>query len=308
MGGPREVIWHMIMRKNYGASYFIVGRDHAGPGNRSDGEPFYDPYDSQKNALEYADELNMQVVPFQMMVYVDDLDKYMPIDDLEEDTKFSSISGTELRARLADGRELPEWFTYPEVAEQLRTTYKPRSKQGLTVFFTGLPSSGKSTLANALMVKLLELGRQATLLDGDIVRKHLSSELGFSREHRDLNIKRISFVASEIARHGGIAIAAPIAPYDKTRQEARKMVKSAGGGFILIHVATPVEICEQRDRKGLYAAARAGKIKEFTGVSDPYEVPTDAEITLDTVDYTVEELANQILLYLSKEGYLSGRA
>lgn len=308
MGGPREVIWHMIMRKNYGASYFIVGRDHAGPGNRSDGQPFYDPYDSQKKALKYAEELNMQVVPFQMMVYVDEQDKYMPMDDIKEGTKFSSISGTELRARLAEGRDLPEWFTYPEVAEQLRTTYKPRSQQGLTLFFTGLSGAGKSTLANALMVKLLELGRQVTLLDGDIVRKHLSSELGFSKEHRDLNIKRIGFVASEVARHGGLAICAPIAPYDKIRQEVRKMVTAAGGGFILVHVATPIEECEKRDRKGLYAAARAGKIKEFTGISDPYEVPTDAELTLDTVNYSVDELANQILLYLEREGYLNARA
>jgi sulfate adenylyltransferase len=198
---------------------------------------------------------------------------------------------------------------YPEVAGELRQTYKPRHEQGLTIFFTGLSGAGKSTLANALMVKLLELGKHSvTLLDGDIVRKHLSSELGFSKEHRDLNIRRIGYVASEIAKHGGIAICAPIAPYDLVRKDVRAMVQENGGGFVLVHVATPIEECEKRDRKGLYAAARTGKIKEFTGVSDPYEEPNDAEITLDTVQYSVEELTNQILLYLEKEGYLNVRS
>jgi sulfate adenylyltransferase len=250
----------------------------------------------------------MQVVPFQMMVYVDDLDKYMPMDDIEEGTKFSSISGTELRERLREGRDLPEWFTYPEVAKVLRGTYKAKDQQGLTVFFTGLSGAGKSTLANALMVKLLELGRQVTLLDGDVVRKHLSSELGFSKEHRDLNIRRIGYVASEISRHGGLAICAPIAPYDYIRKQVREMVESGGAGFVLVHVATPLDECEKRDRKGLYAQARAGKIKEFTGISDPYEEPDDAELTLDTVNYSVDELANQVLLYLEREGYLNARA
>jgi sulfate adenylyltransferase len=308
MGGPREVLWHMIMRKNYGTTHFIVGRDHAGPGNRSDGEPFYDPYDAQKYAEKYADELGIEVVPFQMMVYVPEHDKYMPVDDIPKGTGFKSISGTELRARLAEGRELPEWFTYPEVATELRKTYPPRYQQGVTVFFTGLSGAGKSTIANALMVKLLEQGRRSvTLLDGDVVRKHLSSELGFSKEHRDLNIKRIGYVASEISKHGGIAICAPIAPYDAIRKEVRGMVKSYGGGFVLVHVATPIEVCEQRDRKGLYAAARAGKIKEFTGVSDPYEEPTDAELTLNTEEYSADELANHVLLYLEKEGYIEAR-
>ncbi|HEY4160733.1 MAG TPA: bifunctional sulfate adenylyltransferase/adenylylsulfate kinase, partial [Candidatus Saccharimonadales bacterium] len=244
MGGPREVLWHMIMRKNYGATHFIVGRDHAGPGNRSDGKPFYDPYDAQKNAEKYAEELGIEVVPFQMMVYVPEHDGYMPVDDIPEGTEYKSISGTELRARLATGRELPEWFTYPEVAEELRRTYRPRYKRGVTVFFTGLSGAGKSTIANALMVKLLELGgRSVTLLDGDVVRKNLSSELGFSKEHRDLNIRRIGFVAAEIAKHGGIAICAPIAPYDATRKDVRAMVTENGAGFILVHVATPIEVC-----------------------------------------------------------------
>lgn len=309
MGGPREAVWHMIIRKNYGVTHFIIGRDHAGPGKDSDDNDFYGPYDAQELAEKYASEIGVEVVPFQMMVHVTELDKYMPIDDVPEGMETSSISGTELRARLADGRDLPEWFTYPEVAEELRKTHKPRYERGLTVFFTGLSGAGKSTIANALMVKLLEQGkRTVTMLDGDHIRKHLSSELGFSKEHRDLNVKRIGYVASEIAKHGGIALCAPIAPYDSIRKEVRDMVRDNGGGFILVHVATPIDECEKRDRKGLYAAARAGKIKEFTGVSDPYEEPTDAEITLDTVNYTPDELANQILLYLEKEEFLKDNA
>lgn len=305
MGGPREVLWHMIMRKNYGATHFVVGRDHAGPGNRSDGEPFYDPYDAQRNAEQHADELGMEVVPFQMMVYVPEHDKYMPMDDIGEGTEFMSISGTELRARLRDGRDLPEWFTYPEVAEELRATYKPRHEQGLTIFFTGLSGAGKSTVANALLVKLLELGKHSvTLLDGDHVRQSLSAELGFSKKDRDTNVRRIGYVASEISKHGGLAICAPIAPYDQLRKDVRGMVENSGGGFVLVHVDTPLEVCEDRDRKGMYAAARAGKIKEFTGISDPYEEPTDADIKLDTVSHSVDELTNQILLHLEKEGYL----
>lgn len=299
MGGPREALWHMIIRKNYGVTHFIIGRDHAGPGKNSKGKDFYGPYDAQDLANKHKDEVGVEVIPFQMMVYVKEHDKYMPVDDVPKDVEPMSISGTELRARLAEGRELPEWFTYPEVAGELRKTHRPRHNQGLVVFFTGLSGAGKSTIANALMIKLLEQGRRSvTLLDGDHVRKNLSSELGFSKEHRDLNVKRIGYVASEIAKHGGIALCAPIAPYDSVRKEVRDMVKSNGGGFILVHVATSIEECEKRDRKGLYAAARAGKIKEFTGVSDPYEEPKDAEITLNTVEYSPEELANQILYYI----------
>jgi sulfate adenylyltransferase len=305
MGGPREAVWHMIIRKNYGVTHFIVGRDHAGPGKNSDGEDFYGPYDAQKLAEQHAKEIGVEMVPFQMMVYVPDLDKYMPIDDVPEGMEHASISGTELRARLAEGKALPEWFTYPEVAQELQKTHKPRFDKGLTVFFTGLSGAGKSTIANALMVKLMELGkRSVSLLDGDIVRQNLSSELGFSKEHRDLNVKRIGYVASEISKHGGIALCAPIAPYDSIRKEVRDIVASNGGGFILVHVATSLEECEKRDRKGLYAAARAGKIKEFTGISDPYEEPSDAEITLDTEKYSPDELANQVLLYLEREGYI----
>jgi sulfate adenylyltransferase len=308
MGGPREALLHAILRKNYGCSHFIVGRDHAGPGNDSNGEPFYGPYDAQELMKKHEEELGIAMVPFRMVVYAEDKDAYLPIDEVPEGTRTLSLSGTELRERLADGRELPEWFTFPEVATQLRRTHKPRHQQGFTVFFTGLSGSGKSTVANVLLAKLLELGgRPVTLLDGDIVRKNLSSELGFSKEHRDLNIARIGFVASEITKNGGIALCAPIAPYRAVRQQVREMVQS-GGGFILVHVSTPLEVCEQRDRKGLYAKARAGIIKEFTGISDPYEEPENPEIPLDTSELTPEEAAQQIILYLEKEGYIGTSA
>ncbi len=304
MAGPREAVLHAIIRRNYGCTHLIVGRDHAGPGTGADGKPFYGPYDAQDMVREHQDELGIEMVPFKMVTYVEDRDAYMTIDEVPEGMRTLSISGTELRERLATGRELPEWFTYPEVAEALRKTHPPRHKQGLTVFFTGLSGSGKSTVANALMVKLLEAGgRPVTLLDGDIVRKNLSSELGFSKEHRDINIRRIGFVASEITKNGGIALCAPIAPYDSVRKEVRGMIES-GGGFILVHVATPIEVCEQRDRKGLYAKARAGIIKEFTGISDPYEVPEDADMALDTSDLSPEETAQSIILHLEREGYI----
>ncbi|MDZ7744512.1 MAG: bifunctional sulfate adenylyltransferase/adenylylsulfate kinase [Candidatus Saccharibacteria bacterium] len=309
MGGPREAVWHAIIRKNYGVTHFIVGRDHAGPGKNSKGEDFYGPYDAQKLVEEYKDELGIEIVPFQMMVYVPSKDMYMAIDEVPEGTEFASISGTEQRERLATGRELPEWFTYPEVEQELRRTTKPLHQRGFTVFFTGLSGSGKSTVANALRIKLLEQGdKTVSLLDGDVVRKHLSSELGFSKEHRDLNVLRIGYVASEIAKHGGVAICAPIAPYDKTRKQVRQMVEETNAKFILVHVATSLEVCEERDRKGLYAAARAGKIKEFTGISDPYEEPTDADLVLDTVDTTPEALAQEVLLHLEKEGLLHDEA
>lgn len=304
MAGPREAVWHAIIRKNYGCSHFIVGRDHAGPGSDSAGNPFYGPYEAQELLREHEEEIGVTMVPFQMMVYVPDQDAYMPVDEVPEDTRTLSISGTELRERLAHGRDIPEWFSYPDVVTELRRTHKPRSQQGFTVFFTGLSGSGKSTIANALMVKLLEMGgRPVTLLDGDLVRKHLSSELGFSKEHRDINIRRIGWVASEITKNGGIAICAPIAPYDHTRKQVRETVQPVGG-FNLVHVATPLEVCETRDRKGLYAKARAGVIKEFTGISDPYEEPADAEIVIDTTEMSPEEAAQQIILYLESEGYI----
>jgi sulfate adenylyltransferase len=307
MGGPREAVWHAIIRKNYGVTHFIVGRDHAGPGKNSKGEDFYEPFAAIKLAQDYADEIGITIISAGFLSYVRDLDKYMEASEVPKGMEVLNISGTELRARLADGRELPEWFTYPEVAAELRRTYKPRHKQGFTVFFTGLSGAGKSTIANALMVKMMEQGgRSVTLLDGDIVRKNLSSELGFSKEHRDLNVSRIGYVAAEISKHGGVAICAPIAPYDDVRKNVRRTVVEHGGNFLLIHVATPLDVCEGRDRKGLYAAARAGKIKEFTGISDPYEEPTDADMTLNTTDFTPEELANQILLHLEKEEFIRG--
>ncbi|NVL91371.1 MAG: bifunctional sulfate adenylyltransferase/adenylylsulfate kinase, partial [Desulfobacterales bacterium] len=306
LAGPREAILHAIIRKNYGCTHLIVGRDHAGPGSDSNGRPFYGPYDAQELLQRYQDELGIQMVPFKMMVYVEDRDEYMPEDEVPEDAPVKTLSGTELRQRLATGRDIPPWFSFQEVVEELRCTYPSRSKRGFTIFFTGLSAAGKSTLANVLMVKLLEAGgRPVTLLDGDIVRKNLSSELGFSKQHRDLNIRRIGFVASEITKNGGIAICAPIAPYDSVRKEVRQMIEPIGGsGFILVHVATPLEICEQRDPKGVYAKARAGIIKEFTGISDPYEKPIDAELTIGTTAMSPEECVQQIILYLEREGYI----
>ena len=308
LAGPREAVWHAIIRKNYGCTHFIVGRDHAGPGADSAGEPFYDPYEAQDLLKQHEEELGVAMVPFRMMVYVEEEDAYMPEDEVPEGRRALTISGTDLRRRLNEGREIPEWFSYPEVVKELRASHPPRHRQGFTVFFTGLSGSGKSTIANVLRVKLLEMGgRPVTLLDGDIVRRHLSSELGFSKEHRDINIRRIGFVASEITKNGGIAICAPIAPYDSVRREVRAMVEK-GGGFHLVFVDTPLEVCEQRDRKGLYAKARAGIIKEFTGISDPYEAPGDADIVVDTTELAPEEAAQRILLHLEREGYIGPQA
>jgi len=304
MGGPREALWHAIIRKNYGCTHFIVGRDHAGPGNDSQGEPFYGPYDAQEVMKEYADELDITMVPFQLMVYVEERAEYMPIDATTDDQTVLNISGTEFRRRLQEGLEIPAWFSYPKVVEELRKSYPPRHKQGVTIFFTGLSGSGKSTIANALLVKLLEVGdRPVTLLDGDHVRKNLSSELGFSKEHRDLNIQRIGYVASEINKNGGIAICAPIAPYAATRRIVRGQ-NEAYGGFLEIHVATPVETCEERDRKGLYAKARAGIIKEFTGISDPYEEPENPEVRIDTRELSPDLAAHRILVKLESMGFI----
>ena len=304
MGGPREAVWHAIIRKNHGCTHLIVGRDHAGPGSDSTGTPFYGPYDAQDLLRTQEQELGVKMVPFKMMVYVEKLDSYVADDQVPSGTRALSISGTELRRRLAEGREIPGWFTFSDVADELRRSHPPRYRQGFTVLFTGLSGSGKSTIANVLLVKFLEMGgRPVTLLDGDLVRKHLSSELGFSKEHRDVNIRRIGFVASEITKNGGIALCAPIAPYDTVRKEVRAMIEPLGG-FFLVHVAAPLEVCEQRDRKGLYAKARAGIIKEFTGVSDPYEEPADADLVIDTTDLTPEEAAQQIILHLEREGYV----
>jgi sulfate adenylyltransferase len=304
MGGPRETLLHAIIRKNYGCTHFIVGRDHAGPGNDKDGNPFYGPYDAQELYKEHEEELDITMVPFKMMVYVENKAEYVPADETEPTDKVLNLSGTEFRRRLREGLDIPEWFSYASVVDELRKAHPPKHKQGFTVFFTGLSGSGKSTVANALMVKLLEEGsRPVTLLDGDIVRKNLSSELTFSKEHRDLNIQRIGFVASEITKNGGIAICAPIAPYAATRRQVRDMI-SPVGGFMETYVSTPIEICEKRDRKGLYAMARAGKIKGFTGIDDPYEVPENAEIVIDTGELTADLAAHRILLTLEKLGYV----
>ena len=304
MAGPREAVWHALIRKNYGCTHFIVGRDHAGPGNDSNGNPFYGPYDAQQMMKDYAEELDISMVPFQMMVYVEDRAEYLPVDETTEDQTVLNISGTEFRRRLQEGLEIPNWFSYPKVVDELRRSYPPKHQQGVTIFFTGLSGSGKSTIANALLVKLLEIGeRPVTLLDGDIVRKNLSSELGFSKEHRDINIKRIGFVASEICKNGGIAICAPIAPYAATRRHVREINEQVGG-FVEVHVATALEVCEQRDRKGLYAKARAGIIKEFTGISDPYEIPENPEIRIDTVGLNPDLAAHRILVKLESLGYL----
>jgi sulfate adenylyltransferase len=302
IGGPREAVWHAIIRKNYGCTHFIVGRDHAGPGADSAGKAFYGPYAAQDLLRAHEAELGVGMVPFREMVYREDQDSYVPEGEAAG-VRTLSLSGTELRRRLSEGREIPRWFTFPEVARELRRTHPPRRRQGLTVFFTGLSGAGKSTIANALLVKLLEVGgRAATLLDGDLVRKHLSSELGFSREHRDINIRRIGFVAAEITKNGGIAICAPIAPYDSVRKEVRAMIN--GGAFVLVYVATPLEVCEERDRKGMYAKARAGLIKEFTGITDPYEVPNDADLVIDTTTLGPGEAAQEIILYLERQGYV----
>ncbi|MGF6861107.1 sulfate adenylyltransferase [Rhodobacteraceae bacterium MBR-64] len=304
MAGPREAVWHGLIRKNHGCTHFIVGRDHAGPGKNSAGKDFYGPYDAQTLFKQHEAEIGVTMVDFKHMVYVQEKAQYYPANEVPEGTTVLDISGTELRRRLREGLEIPEWFSFPEVVEQLRKTSPARNKQGFTVFFTGLSGSGKSTIANALMVKLMEMGgRPVTLLDGDVVRKHLSSELGFSKEHRDINIKRIGYVASEITKNGGIAICAPIAPYTATRRAVREMIEQYGA-FVEVHVATSLEECERRDRKGLYKLAREGKIKEFTGISDPYEAPTNAELVVETENVDVDNCAHQVILKLEAMGLI----
>ncbi|MBI4081609.1 MAG: adenylyl-sulfate kinase, partial [Candidatus Lambdaproteobacteria bacterium] len=304
MAGPREALWHAIIRKNHGCTHFIVGRDHAGPGNDEQGRPFHGPYAAQELVARHERELGIAMIPFQEMVYASGREQYLPENEVDPGEEVQRVSGTALRRRLADGAEIPEWFSYPDVVAELRRLHRPRHLQGLTLFFTGLSGAGKSTLANILQARFLELAqRPVTLLDGDIVRRNLSSELGFSREHRDLNILRIGFVANEITKNGGIALCAPIAPYQGTRRRVRELI-SLHGAFVEIYVATPLEVCEQRDRKGWYAKARAGLIKEFTGISDPYEPPARPEITLDTTNLTPEEGAQEVWLYLERQGYL----
>ena len=305
MGGPREAVWHGLIRRNHGCTHMIVGRDHAGPGKNSQGKDFYDPYGAQKLFGEHEAEIGVEMVDFKQMVYVQEKAQYEPRDEVEEGQTILDISGTELRRRLREGLEIPDWFSFPTVVQELRRTSPPRSKQGFTVFFTGFSGSGKSTIANALMVKLMEMGgRPVTLLDGDLVRKHLSSELGFSKEHRDINIRRIGYVASEITKNGGVAICAPIAPYASTRRAVREEIE-AFGAFVEVHVATTIEECEKRDRKGLYKLAREGKIKEFTGISDPYDVPENPELRLETEGMDVDYCAQQVILKLEQMGLIA---
>ena len=304
MAGPREALWHAIIRKNYGCNMFIVGRDHASPGAGKDGQPFYGPYDAQDLLKEHEKELGIKMVPFQLMVYVPAKDAYVPKDELEENEEFNMISGTDLRDRLRNDEEIPEWFSYPEVVAELRRFRPALDKRGFTVFFTGLSGSGKSTLANGLLVKLMEDGRRpVTLLDGDIVRTHLSSELGFSQEHRKLNVRRIGFVASEITKNGGIALCAPIAPYQSDRRFNRELI-SPLGGFIEVYVDTSLAVCEERDVKGLYALAREGKLKQFTGIDDPYEEPENPEIEITSAGVAPEILVDEIISKIKEMGYV----
>ena len=306
MGGPREAVWHGLIRKNHGCTHMIVGRDHAGPGKNSEGQDFYGPYDAQELFKRYEDEIGLSMVDFKNLVYVQERAQYEEEDSIQdkEAVTILSLSGTELRRRLNEGLDIPDWFSFEEVVKQLRASHPPRAQQGFTLLFTGLSGSGKSTIANAVRTKLMEMGgRPVTLLDGDIVRKNLSSELGFSREHRDLNVRRIGFVASEITKNRGIAICAPIAPYAATRQAVRRDVE-AFGAFVEIHVATSLEECERRDRKGLYQLAREGKIKEFTGISDPYEAPETPELRLETENVDVDYCAQQVILKLEQLGLI----
>lgn len=306
MAGPREALWHALIRQNYGCTHFIVGSDHASPRLGADGEQrLYPPYAAQELIEGHQDEIAIRMVPFGRLVYAPRRRRFLPEERLDAaEEAIPHLSDAELAHRLAHSEEIPGWFTYPEVLRALRRVHPPRNRQGLTLFFTGLSGSGKSTLAKIMYGKFTEAGdRPVTLLDGDIVRQHLSSELGFSKTHRDLNVRRIGFVASEITKNGGVAICAPIAPYAATRRAVREMIEPHGA-IIEIHVATPLEVCEARDRKGLYAKARKGLIKEFTGISDPYEAPEAPELRIDTTDLTPMQAAQEIYLYLLREGYL----
>jgi sulfate adenylyltransferase len=302
MAGPREALWHAIIRRNYGATHLIVGRDHAGPGKDSQGNPFYGPYEAQALVAQYAGEVGVHPVEFKELVYLANEERYEENNKIPENAQVFTISGTQVRDDyLAKGKILPEWFTRQETAEILQQMYPARHKQGFCIWFTGLSGSGKSTTAEILTSLLLERGRQITLLDGDVVRTHLSKGLGFTPEDRDTNILRIGFVAGELARHGGAVICAAISPYRATRNEARKMV---GENFIEVFVDTPIDVCEQRDVKGLYARARRGQITGFTGVDDPYEAPASPEITLDTVNNDPLANARKIIEYLEAQGLI----
>jgi sulfate adenylyltransferase len=306
MAGPREALWHTLIRKNYGATHFIIGRDHAGPGNDSQGMPFYKPYAAQELVSAHGDEIGIKIMPFSTVSYVENKKTYLPAEEIEPCDKVLDISGTEFRKCLRHDLEIPSWFSFPEVIEVLKVTHPPKYKQGFTIFFTGLSGAGKSTIANALLIKLLEQEeRTVTLLDGDVVRKNLSSELGFSKEHRDLNVVRMGYVASEITKHRGIALCAAIAPYEAARRAVRDNIEQYGG-FLEVHVSTPLDICEKRDRKGLYQKARQGFLKGFTGIDDPYESPLKPEIIIDTSQLSVMESVKHILQTIKNMGYIGG--
>ena len=306
MAGPREVLLHAIIRRNYGCTHFIVGRDHAGPGNDSTGKPFYSPYAAQESMGQHQGEIGMQMVDFKQMVYLPDEDRYCPVDAVPPGARTADISGTEVREKyLAKGLQLPEWFSRPAVAEILSETNPPKFRQGLTIWFTGLSGSGKSTVAHALIERMAEYGRNCSLLDGDEIRTHLSKGLGFSKEDRDTNIRRVGYVASLITQHGGTTLCSVISPYRAVRDEARKLSK---GNFLEVYCSTPVEVCEQRDVKGMYSKARAavaaGKPMGFTGVDDPYEPPTNPEVTLDTGRLSVQQCVDAIVEKLLELGYV----
>jgi sulfate adenylyltransferase len=304
MAGPRDALLDSIISKNFGCTHFIVGIDHAGPGIDRNGVSFYDAKAAQEMAETHSTEIGISVFSVEEMVYLPFEDEYRFADQVPSGTSVISLSGSDIRNRFHTGRHIPEWVTFPEVIEELQKAYPPPHKQGLTIFFTGYPGAGKSTIAKILYSRFLEIGeRPVTLLDGDIVRQHLSNELTFSKEHRDINVRRIGFVASEITKNRGIAICAPIAPYKAIRLEIRAAIETYGG-FIEIHVATPLEVCEKRDRKGMYAKARAGLIEGFTGVDAPYEVPESPELRINTTDMLPEESAQEVLLFLGQKGYI----
>lgn len=303
LAGPREALWHALIRRNYGANFLIVGRNHASPGLDSEGKPFYGPYDAQNLVDEHSEEIGVHSIPFSELVYLPEEDRYEEVSNVPSGAAIATISGTTVRTEyLLNGKPLPEWFTRPEVAEILAESYPARHRQGACVWFTGLSGAGKSTTAEVLTTLILEHGRQVTVLDGDVVRTHLSKGLGFSKEDRDTNIRRIGFVAAELVRHGGIVVCAAVSPYRATRNDVRNMVGK--DRFVEVFVDTPLEVCEQRDVKGIYAKARRGEIKEFTGIDDPYEAPEHAEIRLDTVRSTPEENAAKILQHLLQKGFL----
>ncbi len=303
MAGPREALWHALIRKNYGANHMIIGRDHASPGKDSTGKPFYDPYAAQELVQQHEDELGVKALCFGEFVYLPEENRYEDVNKIAPDAETAQLSGTRVREWFRDGgTELPAWFARPEVTTAIAETYPPRHKQGFCIWFTGLSASGKSTTSEILTVLLQEFGRQVTVLDGDVVRNHLSRGLGFSKEDRDANIRRIGFVAAEIVRHQGTVICAAVSPYRATRNDVRNMI--GADRFIEVFMNTPIEECERRDIKGMYAKARRGEIKNFTGIDDPYEAPVQAEIELETLQNSPEENAHAIIAYLKESGFL----